>query len=546
MPLPDYKGAWPPEPWNTAQSTYDLHSAWMSGDTEVLASFYSQYPDGNPPKVRSSQYSTGVIGRLARWFWGRPPLQATKRLHVPAPADVARTSADLLFGQPPTWLLNEGDATNLEAAQTRLDQLLDGADTVATFLEAAEIQAALGGVFLRLWWDTEATDKIVISAVAPDAAIPEWRYGRLSAVTFWTIVGEDKRGTWRHLERHEPGRIEHALYCGDGDHIGRRMPLEDMEATAWAAELVDEESSIPTGVTGLTACYVPNVRPAHRWRNVPSLSPLGRSDFEGVEQLFDALDEAYSSWMRDLDLAKARLFVSQEALEDHGPGKGSSFDPEQAVFTGVPGNSLLPEDGPNQLVQAQQFDIRYEEHSATCRDLLNRIVHSAGYSIGDFGDDQMTAAMTATEVVARKDLSNRTRAKKILYWQSAMQPLARTMLELDQLVYGGNYGIQADPEMQFPIRVDVDPLQMSQSLANLRTAQLISIEQGVRERSPNWSSTEVDEEVARIKAEIETEVPDPGDFTDAGADEAAEAHNDLQQGTDASEDVTDASDTVER
>ncbi|MBF6358191.1 phage portal protein [Nocardia higoensis] len=531
MPMPVYKGAWPPEPWSTAQASYDLHNAWAAGDTDSLASFYTQYPDGKPPKVRSSQYSSGVIGRLARWFWGRPPQQATKRIHVPAAADVARTSADLLFAQPPTWLLNDGDATNLEAAQTRLEQLLGGPDAIATFLEAAEIQAALGGVFLRLWWDKDATDKVMFSAVSPDAAVPEWRYGRLVAVTFWTIVAEDKQGVWRHLERHEAGRIYHALYKGDGDHIGYEQPLESLDVMKWAADAVDDDQSISTNVDGLTAAYIPNVRPARKWRNVPGLSSLGRSDFEGVEQLFDALDEAYSSWMRDLDLAKARLFVAQQLLDDNGPGQGSSFDPEQAVFTGVPADDvLLNENGPAQLVQAQQFAIRHEEHLATCQTLLNRILVACGYSTGDFGDDQLAGAMTATEVSARKDLSNRTRARKALYWCSGMQPLARTMLALDRVVYpdGESFEVTADPEMVFPVRVDIDPVQQSLTIQNLRSALAMSIEQAVRERNPNWSDPQVEEEVQRIKEENEFSVPDPdgGDFDPAAADQ--DAHTDFQ------------------
>lgn len=526
MALPDYSGEWPPKPWDSAQAAYDLHSAWVQGDVNVLQSFYSQHLDGMPA-TRPSQWRGGIVGRMARFWWGRPTQQAMKRLHVPAPADVARTSADLLFGQPPQWVLNEGDAANREAAQDRLNSLLEGADVTATLLEAAEIQAALGGVFLRLWWDVEATDKVMLSAVGPDCAIPEWRYGRLAAVTFWTIVAEDKRGTWRHLERHESGRIEHALYVGDKDRIGRRMPLDEQEATAWAAELVDEESSIPTGVTGLTAAYVPNVRPARRWRNVPGLSQLGRSDFEGLEPLFDALDEAYSSWMRDLDLAKARLFVSANALDQDGPGQGASWDAEQAIFTPAPSDDL-GEGGPASLVQAQQFNIRHAEHLATCQSLLNRILVGAGYSVGDFGDDQMSATMTATEVTARKDLSNKTRAKKILYWQSSLQPLARTMLELDELIYGGSYGLKADPEMQFPVRVDQDPVQTSIELSNLRTAQVISIAASVRKRNPNLSSDEVDEEVAAIKAELKELAPqDP--FGDSDFTDAEEPHTDLQQ-----------------
>lgn len=541
MSLPEYKGAWPPKPWDQAQDAYQLWSSWVSGDTVALERLYQQWPQGVP--IRASQLMGGVVGALSRFWFGRPQFQSsTRKLHVPAPADVARTSADLLFGSPPQWVLSEGDASNLETARDRLNQLLEGPDSVAVLLEAAEIQAALGGVYLRLWYDTDVTDKVMLGAVAPDCAIPEWRYGKLSAVTFWTVVCDDKSGVWRHLERHEPGQIYHALYKGDRGDIGRLMPLTDQDATAWAADLVDQNSSIATNVDGLTACYVPNMRPSRMWRNVPGLSSLGRSDFEGIEQLFDQLDAAYSSWMRDLDLAKARLFVAQELLEDNGPGKGSMFDPEQAIFTPVPSDGMaLNDEQGAKLVQAQQFEIRHAEHQATCQALMNRILVGAGYSVGDFGDDQMTASITATEVVARKDLSNRTRNKKVLLWRSALQPLARTMLSLDEAVYGGDYGIKADPEMQFPARVDQSPLQMSQTIVNLRQAEAASTETLVRMNNPNLSSDEIDEEVKRILAEKQLTVPDhlPGEFGNTQTDPTMEAHSDLQGATDATGTQTD-------
>ncbi|MGW5519990.1 phage portal protein [Nocardia africana] len=470
-------------------------------------------------------------------------MQDQKRLHIPAPADVATASADLLFGQPPSWLLSEGDATDLEAAQDRLNDIMDDADTVAVFLEGAETAAALCGVYFRLVWDKSFCDKVMISAVPPDAAIPVWRYGKLAEVTFWTIVAEDKQGVWRHLEHHSPGEIEHRLYVGDKGSIGRQMPLDSLPAMQWAADIVNENSVIETHIDRLTAAYVPNVKPARRWRNQPHLAPLGRSDFEGVEHLFDALDEVWSSWMRDIDIAKGRLFVAQEALEDNGPGKGSTFDREQQIFTGVPGDSAaLPEHGPNLLVQAQQFQIRVEEHERTCDKILKQILRACGYSAADF-DDSDSAAMTATEVSARQGKSNSTRNRKILYYQSAVQPLARTALLLDGVVFDhGDYGLTADPEMKFPVRVDQDPVQLSTAISNLRAARAASTETLVRMYHPNWSNDEVDDEVERIMAEDQMQVPNqlPGEFgTDTGA---ADPHSDLQ-GTDPT--ATDNADEVQ-
>ncbi len=546
LPDGDVSAPWPPKPFDVAADHYSLMDSWYSSDVEALHEHYR----GATASARPSQYAGGVVGRMARFFWGRPIQQAAKRLHMPIASDLARTGSDLLFSTPPQWVLAETDVKGgkkeFEAAQKRLEVLLEATDVNSTLLEAAEIQAALGGVYLRLWWDTDVTTKVMVSHVGADAAVPEWRYGQLAAVTFWTVVREDKQGTWRHLERHSPGFIEHGLYCGDKDTLGRVFPLDQIPETEWAADLdYDSEGRLPTGVKGLTAAYVPNVRPNRVWRNVPQLSLLGRSDFDGLEPLFDALDEVWTSWMRDIDHGKSRLMVSADALEDHGPGKGASFDPEQPVFTPVPTDGLgSAADGGSggPLVEAQQFAIRHEEHKATFRELVVRILVTAGYSVADFGDDEMSSAVTATEINARRELSNRTREKKISHWRAAMEPLARTMLELDQLVYGDHptYGdrfeIVADPEMKFPVRQDQSPIAMSTTIQAMVSAGAMSREEAVREFHPNWSSEQVEAEVAAIWADYDrqnaiaglpSEFDYPEEPTEAEEEPATLAEGDL-------------------
>src|SRR2546421_9413663 len=103
----------------------------------------------------------------------------------------------------------------------------------------------------------------MLDAVDADAAVPEWRWRHLSAVTFWeTLDRSDGSTVLRHLERHEPGRIVHTLYQGSDDELGRPLPLGEHPATAWAAPLVDADGAIPTGTKRLTAGYVPNIRPS--------------------------------------------------------------------------------------------------------------------------------------------------------------------------------------------------------------------------------------------------------------------------------------------
>ncbi|MFC8697725.1 hypothetical protein [Streptomyces parvus] len=170
-------------------------------------------------------------------------------------------------------------------------------------------------------------------AASPDTAVPEWAWGRLSAVTFWNVIREDANTVVRQLERHEPGSIRHSVWVGSANELGTRMALTDFPETAGLADLVIDGDGVPTGTSTLTAQYIPNLKPNKLWRHLPQATALGRSDFSGVEALMDALDEAYSGWMRDLCMGKARLLVGTEVLENLGQGQGAYFDIDRELFT---------------------------------------------------------------------------------------------------------------------------------------------------------------------------------------------------------------------
>ncbi|WP_155291663.1 phage portal protein [Rhodococcoides fascians] len=501
MALPDAGGQFPPKPFDEAQKDFKTWNAWYTGSPADLETIYA-----SNNMMRQTVMPGGIMGRLAKFFWGRPNLQSSSKLHIPAAADLARSSADLLFSQPPKFAIAEDDTAAGDAATKRLDLMFNSDEAASTFLESAEICSALGGTYNRLWWDDRIADHVMIGAVAADAAIPTWTYNHLTAVTFWTTVLDDNGIVLRHLERHESGRIIHGLYQGDQGHLGRKVPLTEVDATEWAANAVDQDGAILTGVDELTASYVPNVRPNRRWRTKPGLTQLGRSDFDGLEQLFDALDEAYTSWMRDLDLGKARLFVDEGLLINSGPGKGGMFDSDQAIFTPLREQLGDASGGAASSVQANQFAIRWQEHSQTCAEILNAILRGAGLSSNNFSDSSLTVGVpTATEVNSKDKLSERTRDKKINYWKAGLRPLAKTAMDIDAELFGTGIALSELPELKFPTRSTQSPAELSASIATLRTANAMSIEQAVKERNPNWSTDEQDDEVARIKQEMKDE-----------------------------------------
>lgn len=507
MPLPPNGATWPPESHSPSFAAMAIDDAWYTGNTDALSESYSRMPS-----VRPSQYRGGLVGSVARFFWGRPrdPQQSQTRLHMPVASDLATTSADLLFSEAPRILMPE-DSGNSKS-QDRLDEIVNTPAMHSTWLEAAEVSAALGGVYLRMVWDADFAQHVMVDTVHADRAVPEFKWGRLWAVTFWSQLQDDGNRVIRHLERHEPGRIIHGLYSGDASSLGQLVPVTEHPETNWLADVLNSEGEILTGMEELTSAYIPNIRPSRQWRNFPQIAPLGRSDYEGVEPLFDALDEVYSSWMRDIRLAKARLIVPEAYLESMGPGKKQAFDDDQEIFVPI---SALGKAG-DATLEAHQFAIRNEEHRATSVEILRSILRSAGYSASTFGDDPMAVSTTATEVKARERMSERTRDKKSRYWAAALGPFIQSLLKLDSMVFGSGAQTDEVPEVKFQETVQKDQLELAQTAKELRVAEAASTQTLVRMQHPNWDAVTVDEEVDRIDKERGSESPDPFSFGASG------------------------------
>lgn len=555
MPLPEGNPVWPPRSVAVAAPLYEEWAAWYSGDPQQLAKVYGQYFSTgalNDPQLNVQPMGAvrgGWVGQVQRKFWGSPPPGGgltLARLHVPLAGDIAATSADLLFGeelkvhavadapaaagadgQPAPTL---GAPATDQATQDRIDLILDDGGAFAVFLEAAEICAAWGGVYLRAGWDMQVADHVLFTAIPPDAAVPEWRSGQLAAVTFWRqLAREDDNNVYRHLERHEVvaglGVVWHGLYVGTDDRLGQQIPLTEHPETAAFAELVGPGGFVATGARRLAVQYVPNMRPQRHPRLRGSL--LGRSDFAGIESTMDALDETWTSWLRDVRLGKGRVVVPDSYLVSRGRGKGAYFDAEREVYETVQALGS-PEQG--MQLQVVQFNIRVQEHQQTAQALLEQAVRGAGYSVQTFGG-QGDVAATATEVVNRERRSVTTRKRKIRYWAPALRNLFTAALEIDALQFGSKI-TPAPPTIEFPDVAGVDPVQQAQTLQMLRAAEIISMRTAVAELHPDWEQPQIDEEVDRITGEAQAAAAvnvgppgagqDTGDQTDqAATDQAA-------------------------
>jgi A118 family predicted phage portal protein len=474
--LPENGSAYPPENHKHIFRVYEEHNAWHTGDPAVLRKTYADVPQDYRPR----RYM----------FWtrkGATELQIDRhQLHVPLAGDIAQTSADLLFSEPPNFVINNGEMSESDNQNTQmnLDDLLRTCGLKNKLLEAGETCSALGGVFLRLVWNTNFMKNPTIQVVSPDRAIATFMYGQLVAVAYVTeYESPDGQNVMRHIEHHEDGYIHHALYEGTKSNIGTRVSLDRL------AETADLEDEIRLPFDSLASVYVPNQRPLRRLKGYE----YGRSDYDGIEGLFDAIDEAYTSWMRDVRLGKSRIIVPTEYLERRGRGRGASFDIDAEVFTGLE----IDPNTENKGIQPVQFEIRHEQHKTTVMELIDRAVTAAGYSPQSFGINIEGRAESGTALKLRERKSFTTQGKKQRYWTQPLEEIIEKLQILDVEIFSKQYK-PIKPRIEWQDAVQQDVRESATVIESLHRAQAASLETKVRLLNPELTEEEVQEEVLKI------------------------------------------------
>lgn len=478
----------------TPQQAWEAVSSYRHDYYESLSALYS----GDHAKLRE----TGET----HTFWRRS--RCNCRIHVPVAADIAATSSDLLFSMPPRFSAYRGkEALEQSQEQERIDEIIKVNNLHNKLNEAAETAAALGDVYLKLRWDREKLDHPLIEVVQPDAAWAEYFLGELRAVHFFTPVVYDRKNgqITRIYELYTKGRIDMAVFRGTENELGTMGSQEELTVLGF------DSPEIIAPVDELLAVHIANMRPNRLWRS----SMLGRSDLDGLRDLCDALDESYSSWVRDIRLGKAKTIVPveflqhqpQEMLEGVARELSWEFDPDIETYVAM---DISAENLGANAITTHQPLIRATDHANTCTELLRSIFTHAGYSPQTFGMNISGSTDSGKALEIREHKSFTTRNKKRTYWQAALEKIMTTMVHLDASLYSSS-GSKADTEIHvaFPESSGVDQQTVAQTVELLERAKSASLDSRIAMLHPDWSQAQREEEAQLCRDEFNVSLEPP-------------------------------------
>lgn len=497
--IPKANQDWPPV--TTIPSWWahlDECEAWYSGDPNRIEKYYSARGDA----THTSRFWRGIADNDER------------AMHMPLAGDIAAVSAALLFSEAVKVTPNKEAGTEA-AADTWRKEFWDAAGMDAMLTEAAEMAAALSGCYLKLDADPETRKTPIVMPVRPSSVLPVFANGQLREATFWQAVRRDDNGKVWYLfeERKRNARALAITYAAfestDGQTLTTRVDLAGVEEIR--AMGINEETVELNMPEGLGVVYVPNRLPN---RLAPG-NPQGNADYSNAFTLLDALDEAWTSWWRDIRLGMGRLMVSKELMTSL-----QKFDPFKSVFLQIDIAAVLAGKDSTNLIQEVQFELRTEEHAQACSDLVREIVSRAGYAPQSFGMDVEGQAESGTALRIRERKSLMTRNRKGRYWCCAIARLLYEAQLMQRAALAGTFTAgKFDVEMEDSVVPDLS--EMATTIKDLSMAQAISQELAVKMLHPDWNDEDVRQEVERIQSQAVTFAGEFEDVPGGGGDTEA-------------------------
>ena len=463
---------------------------WFFGDEDLLREYYQNFDTriNNLTSLKSDNYFYSNIA------------QGQRVVHSGLAYSIAATKARVLFSSPIiTTVVEEGEITT---DQDRLNNILKLNTMDLINKTAAKTESWSGCVAFKIiikpdvdYPIVQLFDKRKFEILTID--------NRIQEIVFITHFKQGDKLFELH-ERYGFGFIKNDLFEVISHDDKQQVGLNTIDQTKDIEPLIEFLGEF------IAAGFKPNET---MW---------GRSDYQGQLSEFDALDEAWSGFVRDVRLGAAKVYIPENLQQRDKDGNLIKFDEFNNNINKLAND--MSEKGKNEL-KFQQSDIRATEYKLTLNEIKDNVLENVGLSPVTLGRQ----ADLNDSGVARREKEKatiRTRSEMIEIWKPFLESFYEVLLKSQDLidnkrmVNGKNLADVGDYviNVKFPAYIEPNSPEEIKNAKELVEASLMSKKKMMMEhlkRTEDEAKDEINQMIIENQAVFNMERIDP----DGGGDE---------------------------
>lgn len=425
--------------------------------------------------------------------------------HDPLASKISNAFADFLYGEDPAYKPHDLDDTDL------LSKMLEANEFTTEIHQGVRLFSSEGEVWFRIYTDPEQTDHPLIEWHSRVSAYPYWRGRTFTAVAFVYEIERTEQEVWRYVQYHEKERVENAIYkssartAGTGTRLNSNVQHGEPELDVMQLQKLGKE--LPLTAHPYTMGLLPEWEHglpmlAGRFvNNVPRTRKIGKSDYDGVEDLLFDLNEAHSVDSENFKLAGKKRAVMPRRYQNQA---GEAEISEEIFWVEEGVDEMETQDGPFKILE-YSYDA---ESSIKRKDDLERTIITRVGLMKQFVSPDTSEGWAQSGAARRIGLLPTALAAhgKAREWDELLPKTLCLMQQVDALDEGhGGFGRdwkdpQGIPAITRATIMPEDPSDTASRHQTLIANELESIETAVDELHPDWSPDQKLLEVKRILA----------------------------------------------
>ena len=346
---------------------------WYLGDSHKLEEFYKTH------------FAHRIYNGYHFW---RVVNTDMPRHHYPLPKAISNAMGSLLFSNNPEIIVETGDKDRNETYQEIIDEINDVNDILSLLQHAASLQSYSGSVALRINIDTTLTDVPLISIYPKEQYYEHKKYGQTIYIDFY----DDYNDGYRLISRYGRGYISYRLLKNDTQvSLDSHPQTQGLKDVAFRTRGTDELLNM------IFAVCVPNKADS-------------KSDYDGLISSFQAMDEAYSSFVSYIRDTKTNTFITEDIAPKGSEGdikRLNKFDNTIVIL-----DNMNPAEG-NTVINRDTVEVNIVGYRQSFETIREAILTTVGVSPGTLGIEFAGANTSGEALNIRERASARTRAEKL-------------------------------------------------------------------------------------------------------------------------------------